>query len=166
MWNTQHNYEGNTFKFYFGIIERAKRRTENVIFFQARDASSFPPEGGCFGKCLAAMPCGHICPKICHSSDREHLNQRCNEACRRSCLQGHPCPKKCFEDCHPCMKQVTKVLPCGHTKLTSCYMDPAEEYCQTKVWKVSKNSGCLFVVVLSFPLWHLGNRFFQYADMK
>ena len=27
--------------------------------------SHFPPEGGCFVKCLSPMPCGHTCPKIC-----------------------------------------------------------------------------------------------------
>lgn len=101
---------------------------------------SFPPEGGCSVKCSTSMPCGHICLQICHAYDREHLKQRCNEDCQRSCPVGHPCPKRCSDDCHPCETRVVKNLPCLHTKNMQCWKDPKDEYCDTKVWKVRKNT--------------------------
>jgi hypothetical protein len=46
------------------------------------------------------------------------------------------CPKKCFKDCNPCMERVTKMLPCTHEQMVLCHQDPANEFCQTPVWKV------------------------------
>ncbi len=120
--------------------------------------SHFPPEGGCFVKCLTPMPCGHTCPKICkmsqyyiqitlfhsmcwylgHVEDREHTRQKCHEACLRACSVGHRCPKRCYQDCYPCLTKIPKILlPCNHTQITECYKDPEKEYCFTKVVKVS-----------------------------
>jgi hypothetical protein len=91
-------------------------------------------------KCSSKMSCGHICPKICHLSDRDHILFKCQESCTRFCPVGHPCPKKCFNDCNPCMEKVNKkLLPCTHEQLVSCYKDPATEFCQTLVWKVYFN---------------------------
>ena len=118
--------------------------------------SHFPPEGGCFVKCHTPMPCGHICPKICkieqtphirlynivfiilgHVEDREHMLQKCHESCLRSCSVGHRCPKRCYQDCYPCLTKIPKILlPCNHTQITECYKDPETEYCLTKVVKV------------------------------
>ncbi|XP_057379336.1 NFX1-type zinc finger-containing protein 1-like [Daphnia carinata] len=102
---------------------------------KANDASHFPPEGGCFVKCVTEMPCGHICPKICHAEDREHIRQKCHGACLRFCAVGHKCPKICYQDCNPCMTTIPKVLPCNHSQITECHRDPANEYCLTKVVK-------------------------------
>ncbi|KAI9551691.1 hypothetical protein GHT06_022027 [Daphnia sinensis] len=103
---------------------------------KANDASHFPPEGGCFVKCATQMPCGHICPKICHAEDRDHTRQKCHEACLRYCAVGHKCPKMCYKDCNPCLTRIPKVLvPCNHTQITECHRDPATEYCLTKVVK-------------------------------
>ncbi|KAI9558322.1 hypothetical protein GHT06_015075 [Daphnia sinensis] len=106
------------------------------VITRARQVADFPPEGGCMGKCATTMACGHICPKICHTNDREHAEFKCNENCTRFCPVGHPCPKKCFVDCKPCMVRVTKQLPCTHEQTVLCYKDPAEEFCQTPVWKI------------------------------
>ena len=87
--------------------------------------------------CEIKLPCGHICPKICHLNDRSHVEYRCNVPCARSCDLGHPCPKKCWQDCKPCLSQVVKKLPCDHLQDVECHKDPNEEYCQTKMEKVT-----------------------------
>ena len=106
------------------------------FILKVKQLCDFPPEGGCFIKCATPMPCSHICPRICHLDDREHTKQKCHERCKRSCSVGHPCPKKCFSDCHPCLTRVSKILPCQHSQTTECFKDPETEYCLTKVIKV------------------------------
>jgi hypothetical protein len=102
-------------------------------------------------KCFSKMSCGHICPKICHLSDRDHVLFKCQESCTRFCPVGHPCPKKCFNDCNPCMEKVNKkLLPCTHEQPVSCYKDPATEFCQTSVWKVYFIYGILLNVLLQY----------------
>ena len=111
--------------------------------------TDFPPEGGCMNKCSSKMSCGHICPKICHANDRDHLF-KCQESCTRFCPVNHPCPKKCFEDCNPCMERVDKKLPCTHAQVVLCYKDPSTEFCQTSVWKVYFNYGiakCIITIL-------------------
>jgi hypothetical protein len=72
-----------------------------------------------------------------HFEDREHTRQNCLEACLRSCSVGHRCPKRCYEDCHPCLTEIPKtLLPCNHTQITECHKDPRKEYCLKKVVKV------------------------------
>lgn len=74
---------------------------------------------------------------IGHVEDREHTRQKCHEPCLRSCSVGHRCPKRCYEDCHPCLTEIPKILfPCNHTQITECYKDPENEYCFTTVVKV------------------------------
>lgn len=29
------------------------------------------PQGGCLERCNSSLPCGHVCQRICHVSDRE-----------------------------------------------------------------------------------------------
>jgi hypothetical protein len=94
-------------------------------------------------KCSSKMPCGHICPKICHAGDRDHVLFECQENCIRFCSVGHPCPKKCFKDCNPCMERVTKMLPCTHEQMVLCHQDPTKVFCQTSVWKVFQISDCI-----------------------
>ena len=91
------------------------------------------------------MPCGHVCPKICHLNDRSHVEYRCNVPCIRSCDFGHPCPKKCWQDCKPCLTNVVKKLPCGHSQDVECSNDPKGQYCNTKVEKVLYSSLSCFV---------------------
>jgi hypothetical protein len=49
---------------------------------------------------------------------------------------GHSCLQKCFKDCNPCIKRLTKTLPCTHEQVVFCHQDPAKEFCRTDVWKV------------------------------
>ena len=102
----------------------------------ANKPEEFPPEGGCFKKCQTQMPCGHVCPQLCHSSDRQHAEFKCRENCTRSCSVGHPCPKKCLADCNPCRAKVVKRLPCSHEQQVECHEDVAKVFCTTRVWKV------------------------------
>ncbi|KOB72090.1 NFX1-type zinc finger-containing protein 1, partial [Operophtera brumata] len=38
----------------------------------------------------------------------------------------HVCPKKCAEDCGPCMRKVLKKLPCGHEMQIFCHLEPED----------------------------------------
>ncbi len=125
--------------------------------------TDFPPEGGCMEKCALRMNCGHTCPKICHTSDRDHLLIECQEKCTRLCPVGHPCPKKCFKDCHPCMESVTKTLPCTHEQDVWCFKDPAQVFCKTVVWKVIYPAIYTF---LNYANPELVNRFCRLAGME
>ena len=82
------------------------------------------PEGGCQKKCDARLPCGHVCPRMCHPYDIEHLEYKCLKICRKQLSCGHTCKSKCFqcsEGCMPCKEKVTKILPrCGHSKNCLC----------------------------------------------
>lgn len=99
------------------------------------------------------MPCKHICRRFCHIEDPGHQKQKCDERCTRSCSKGHSCPKKCYQDCHPCLSMMEKVLPCTHSQLMLCFKDPAEEYCVTKVVKVQ-----YFARRISFMHFHPNDR--------
>ena len=89
-------------------------------------------------KCSAKINCGHICPKLCHANDRDHIHFQCQEKCTRLCPVGHSCPARCSMDCPPCLVLVTKTLECSHEQLVECHSDPATEFCKTIVWKVFK----------------------------
>ena len=48
------------------------------------------PLGGCTKFCKSELPCGHICPKLCHGEVCEYFP--CLEKCQRKCDAGHDCP--------------------------------------------------------------------------
>ncbi|GBP30880.1 NFX1-type zinc finger-containing protein 1 [Eumeta japonica] len=93
------------------------------------------PEGGCLNKCESNLDCGHGCPLLCHSYDKGHENVKCIEKCNRisllscriRCILEHLCPKNCSEDCGPCDVMMKKVLPCNHTKVIPCHMEPDDK---------------------------------------
>ena len=98
--------------------------------------------GGCTQKCNAVLNCGHICPRICHIDDRDHLQDRCCRPCDRYiCSEKHQCPKKCFEECDKCVITVEKTLSCGHTATLPCYVDSSDYKCLVMVEKVLPNCG-------------------------
>ncbi|KAI9431022.1 hypothetical protein H4582DRAFT_1335637 [Lactarius indigo] len=74
------------------------------------------PEGGCLRRCEDSLPCGHVCPSLCHPDLDSHRRMKCNQPCvRATCPRAHPCPKLCFEDCGNCMFPFYGVkLLCGH----------------------------------------------------
>lgn len=63
--------------------------------------------------CGEELECGHVCEQDCHSK-KSHNHINCGKPCSRSCPEGHPCPKRCNEACRKCVKEVVKILPCGH----------------------------------------------------
>ncbi|EFX71347.1 hypothetical protein DAPPUDRAFT_129702 [Daphnia pulex] len=98
------------------------------VVTQAHKVTDFPPEGGCMNKCSSKMPCGHICPKMCHADDRDHALVKCQELCTRFCPVGHPCPKKCFAVCNPCVKRM--IPECGHEVDLPCSTEPTRALCK------------------------------------
>jgi hypothetical protein len=97
------------------------------------------PNGGCCLPCTYRMDCGHKCPQFCHALDQEHKNVRCQEKCMRTCPQGHPCPKKCWELCGGCVVPENLRLPaCSHVQVVTCFQanDPEElskVVCRTRI---------------------------------
>ncbi|KAK6195663.1 hypothetical protein SNE40_001045 [Patella caerulea] len=87
------------------------------------------PDGGCQKKCFARLDCGHACAMSCHPVDLEHKNYQCHKPCSKSCVEGHPCQLKCFQDCL-CAVSVEKTIPkCGHTEQVPCYLPPEDHDC-------------------------------------
>ena len=95
------------------------------------------PEGGCSKPCGARLPCGHVCERKCHPTDREHALTKCKKICGKilpSC--GHNCRRKCHEcsdqenkQCLPCSELVLKKLLCGHELMLRCAADPFGVLC-------------------------------------
>ena len=96
----------------------------------ARTAEDFLkcPEGGCQQKCDARLPCGHVCRRMCHPYDIDHLEYKCLQKCSKRLPCGHQCKRKCHEcseGCKPCKERVTKILPtCGHSQKCNCCDSP------------------------------------------
>ena len=99
------------------------------------------PNGGCSVPCATRLDCGHVCHMLCHPIDPEHKEYECQKPCaRKTCALNHKCPKKCYQECGPCMVPLGKTLPlCGHLQMVPCYMceDLSLVECQTpcvKTW--------------------------------
>ncbi|XP_048760859.2 NFX1-type zinc finger-containing protein 1-like isoform X3 [Ostrea edulis] len=123
-------------------------------------------DGGCDQPCSTQLQCGHICEKRCHIGNSVHESE-CRKPClKKLCDEGHLCPKKCYEKCGPCKKQVRKQystckhevrLPChqnlekpceaecarerkcGHPCKLSCNIDCDSSPCQVKVKAIHQN---------------------------
>ncbi|GBF88382.1 hypothetical protein Rsub_01094 [Raphidocelis subcapitata] len=80
------------------------------------DFATLVGDGGCQAACGLALPCGHVCPRRCHSDDPDHVLLRCCKPCTRTCAQGlHACSKLCWQACGKCCQPIAEVaLPCGH----------------------------------------------------
>ncbi|KNC53025.1 uncharacterized protein AMSG_09316 [Thecamonas trahens ATCC 50062] len=93
----------------------------------ASDVAAASPEGGCNELCKTLMACGHVCPLRCHVQDREHWATRCLAQCQRvprGCPDGHPCRKKCYQECGKCTEKVPVVVadcPAKHTVTVPCH---------------------------------------------
>ncbi|KAB7497578.1 NFX1-type zinc finger-containing protein 1 [Armadillidium nasatum] len=93
------------------------------------------PEGGCRLPCIATLPgCGHVCPRLCHTTEKDHSRVRCTQPCTKSlCDLGHECPKLCFQECEKCAVLIEKLLPCGHVHPVKCSVLPKDFKCPTIV---------------------------------
>ncbi|KAI0338622.1 hypothetical protein BDW22DRAFT_1362689 [Trametopsis cervina] len=107
---------------------------------QPGELSRFAPGGGCLLPCATQMPCGHICPSVCHDTRDNHRSTFCHMPCSRTpCPRRHPCDRECSQDCGDCQFPMYSVrLPCGHEiDSIPCYLyDTLEEVrCTQKVVK-------------------------------
>lgn len=91
------------------------------------------PEGGCQKKCDTRLTCGHVCKRLCHPYDREHIKFNCFEKCSKVLRCGHTCRYKCYEcslSCPPCSVLVQRILPsCGHSQNVQCSAHPSSIEC-------------------------------------
>ncbi|CAL4074138.1 unnamed protein product, partial [Meganyctiphanes norvegica] len=87
------------------------------------------------GQCVMIVtknaPCGHEHKHVeCHIPEEEIL---CNKKCKKILTCGHPCPRKCCEECGGCMVKVKKkVQLCGHEITIECHKEPDKKYCKKK----------------------------------
>ena len=89
------------------------------------------PEGGCNKKCDVRLECGHVCKQFCHPRDPFHKNYECKQPCVKTCVNGHPCSKLCYEECPSCRVKVNKIIPgCCHVQKVMCHVDPADFSCK------------------------------------
>ncbi|XP_076435849.1 NFX1-type zinc finger-containing protein 1-like [Babylonia areolata] len=92
---------------------------------------NFAPEGGCMKSCDARLDCGHVCVRMCHPYDKDHIEYKCTKECGRKmdCEFGHTCRKQCYKECGDCTQLVERRMPkCGHTQWMPCSF-PVREYC-------------------------------------
>merc|ERR1719167_1957636 len=88
-----------------------------------RDFETLTNGRGCEEMCNEVLRCGHICDLPCHVEDRSHSGElgRCKRDCDKSCSEGHPCKRKCYERCNPCEHLGDPIkLECGHVTLQPC----------------------------------------------
>ena len=88
-----------------------------------RDFETLTNGRGCEEMCNEVLRCGHICELPCHVGDRSHSGElgRCKRDCEKSCSEGHPCKRKCYERCNPCEHLGDPIkLECGHVTLQPC----------------------------------------------
>ncbi|GFS16024.1 NFX1-type zinc finger-containing protein 1-like [Elysia marginata] len=109
---------------------------EEQLMFTAVDFDK-RPLGGCGRPCNYRLNCGHLCEMTCHGYDLLHKKYLCKKQCTKTCDHGHPCQKKCFEDCGKCYVKVPKIIPgCGHEDLVPCYLPPENATCSKPCEKV------------------------------
>ena len=89
----------------------------------------------CYQKCkpctvpvLKIIPgCLHEQKIPCHQ-DPEEFN--CMVDCPKKCKNGHPCQKRCHQECGNCFVKVDKSIPeCGHIVSLACHMNPEQSLC-------------------------------------
>ncbi|XP_033117882.1 NFX1-type zinc finger-containing protein 1-like [Anneissia japonica] len=90
-----------------------------VKAFIAKDFEKCPL-GGCDRMCEIRLKCGHVCPNYCHPNDTHHEKYECREPCVRTCDRGHPCSRRCFQNCLPCKVIVSRTLNCSHEAQIPC----------------------------------------------
>ena len=102
------------------------------VFIETPEDFSKCPEGGCLEKCLARLKCGHMCPRLCHPYDQEHVVCKCEKRCPKQLPCGHCCELRCYQcekGCPPCSKKVLRDMTCGHSILLLCHKDPKKAFC-------------------------------------
>jgi len=105
---------------------------DNVVYAKNEEDFRNVPEGGCMLDCGYRLPCGHVCTRKCHPTDRQHVEYVCRRQCTKIlCEHGHQCLKRCFEVCGQCQYMVEKKVPsCGHVQKMRCHVEPEKFTCQ------------------------------------
>ncbi len=112
-----------------------------------------PSQVNCVKPCKKNCPQGHACPLQCHQKcqpcevkvciimpscqhkqwikcHQEPSSIKCKAKCPHSCVEGHPCPKLCYEECGNCMVLVSKtILKCSHVVMLPCNVEPNHNEC-------------------------------------
>ena len=95
---------------------------EEILINDAKDFERKTPDGGCGRNCTFRLPCGHVCGRFCHVDDRKHRTNKCYEPCpkvHKDC--NHPCVKRCYESCDPCLEKVKVThATCQHQETITC----------------------------------------------
>ena len=118
------------------------------------EPSLFKCKAPCTKTCINGHPCLDLCSKACspckimvqkvipkcgHTQNvpcwLDEALFECKAPCNKLCINGHPCPKFCYETCL-CQVGIEKVIPkCGHTQIVPCHMDPESFMCKVPCTK-------------------------------
>ena len=125
------------------LMLTCQNHPQNVIHASRAEDFKKAPEGGCTVPCATRLECGHVCDMVCHPTDPEHKEYKCNKPCAKTlCTRNHKCRRRCYQECGPCMELVTKILPlCGHTQKVPCFKDPSKEKCLSPCLKILPRCG-------------------------
>ncbi|OQR79981.1 NFX1-type zinc finger-containing protein 1-like [Tropilaelaps mercedesae] len=105
-----------------GIELKCEMHSKALVVKEPVDFDKFP-QGGCGAICGTELPCGHVCPALCHGADPSHEAEfRCSRPCGQLLDCGHQCARTCAEDCSICVVPVPTRLDCGHLIEAECSM--------------------------------------------
>ena len=96
----------------------------------------------CTNECPIAVkdkwPCGHILKRKCFQTQNK-MEHPCTKQCTKLLSCGHPCRKMCGEACSKtCDQLVIRDCLCGHTHKLSCSTPYDQCPCQEKCTKILK----------------------------
>ncbi|CAH1732672.1 NFX1-type zinc finger-containing protein 1-like [Aphis gossypii] len=76
-----------------------KCQIHNKVMGSASNDLDFQMFTQCQLKCNVKLSCGHLCQKLCHAEDRDHLMVKCLKVCNKKCPRNYQCRKLCYEEC-------------------------------------------------------------------
>lgn len=106
-------------------------------------------EGGCKNPCNASLECNHVCKKLCHVLDKQHVTiYKCSEPCKEKLKCGHLCTRTCHKNEDPEHKEVRSEWPYGFCfRCKSFYWlrsNWAFSFCVKKnarrLWRIARSS--------------------------
>ena len=118
------------------------KHPQNIVHAKSHTDFAKVPSGGCNMPCEQRLNCGHVCEKKCHPFDSQHVKYKCLKPCVKKCDNfGHPCKKRCSDDCGECQVLVAKKLTkCGHTANIPCFIDQSDYKCNRKCERQCPNN--------------------------
>ncbi|XP_050060549.1 NFX1-type zinc finger-containing protein 1-like [Aphis gossypii] len=114
-----------------------KCQIHNKIIGSASNDLDFQMLTLCQLKCNVKLSCGHLCQRLCHVEDSDHLTVKCLNMCNRKCPRNHKCRRMCYEDCS-CQVSISQINDCGHIIQGKC-CDVENIKCD---FKVNKTLSC------------------------